>query len=471
MPRSTKAAKSSSVSKAAKVKASRSGFARYEAFFSSPPALVIEWHDDQTPAKGWVAINALRGGAAGGGTRMRRGGTREEAVFLAKTMQVKFNVCGPAIGGGKSVIDFDPATHYRTMHNGKQPTASQIHDLKTGVLERWYRHIAPVLKLCYGTGGDVGVDERVDVIPITRRTIGLQHPQEGIVRGHFHGTVENKSKFDRSIKQLSAGVLAKVSLPDLKAATPWTIADVATGWGVVCSLASYYRSQGQKLAGRRVSIEGFGAVGAFAAYYLHHQGAKVVGISSAGGPKDRQMLRYCIDPDGIEVMRAILLREGTELGDPGVDDAVHHAITGDELYQTPADIFITAAISHTITAERIEMLTDAGVKVIACGSNNAFAVPPRDGSGNSAPQGEQTAHMLHLQRIADSRFAIIPDFIANCGMARTFAHLMVPGNKATAEAVLDDIEATMNTAVKKLVGTSRSTKTGLLDCGYQLFID
>jgi len=29
----------------------------------------------------------------------------------------------------------------------------------------------------------------------------------------------------------------------------------------------------------------------------------------------------------------------------------------------------------------------------------------------------------------------------------------------------------MNTAVKRLVSTSRSAKTGLLDCGYQLFIE
>ncbi len=96
----------------------------------------MEWHDDRTTAKGWLCINALRGGAAGGGTRMRPGGTRDEAVFLAKTMQAKFNVCGPRIGGGKSVIDFDVVGAAREANGGKPPTAAQIHAVKHDVLSR-----------------------------------------------------------------------------------------------------------------------------------------------------------------------------------------------------------------------------------------------------------------------------------------------------------------------------------------------
>ncbi|MFY7895270.1 MAG: Glu/Leu/Phe/Val dehydrogenase dimerization domain-containing protein, partial [Phycisphaerales bacterium] len=145
------------------------GFAKYQAFYQRPPAIVVEWHDDVTDAVGWLCIDSLRGGAAGGGTRMRDKGTREEAVFLAKTMAVKFRACGPDIGGGKSVIRFNAAT----------PT-----DVKHGVLERWYRHIGPYLKNCYGTGGDVGVDEVSEATAVTQRVLGLGHVQEGIARGH-----------------------------------------------------------------------------------------------------------------------------------------------------------------------------------------------------------------------------------------------------------------------------------------------
>ena len=36
-------------------------------FESKKPQIVFEWNDSETTAKGWVVINSLRGGAAGGG--------------------------------------------------------------------------------------------------------------------------------------------------------------------------------------------------------------------------------------------------------------------------------------------------------------------------------------------------------------------------------------------------------------------
>lgn len=70
-----------------------------------------------------------RGGAAGGGTRIRKGLDMNEVLSLAKTMEVKFTVSGPAIGGAKSGINFDP----------NDPR-------KRGVLERWYKVVSPLLK-------------------------------------------------------------------------------------------------------------------------------------------------------------------------------------------------------------------------------------------------------------------------------------------------------------------------------------
>jgi glutamate dehydrogenase/leucine dehydrogenase len=59
--------------------------------------------DAETEAEGWTVINSLRGGAAGGGTRMRKGLDINEVLSLAKN-NVKFTVSGPAIGGAKSGI-------------------------------------------------------------------------------------------------------------------------------------------------------------------------------------------------------------------------------------------------------------------------------------------------------------------------------------------------------------------------------
>jgi glutamate dehydrogenase/leucine dehydrogenase len=70
-------------------------------FESKRPEIVFEWKDSETEAEGWVVINSLRNGAAGGGTRMRVGLDRNEVESLAKTMEVKFTVSGPPIGGAK----------------------------------------------------------------------------------------------------------------------------------------------------------------------------------------------------------------------------------------------------------------------------------------------------------------------------------------------------------------------------------
>src|SRR5690606_40097148 len=113
---------------------------KYEA---KAPEIIFNWKDPETDAEGWAVINSLRGGAAGGGTRMRKGLEMNEVLSLAKTMEVKFSVAGPAIGGAKSGINFDP--------NDAR---------KEGALRRWYKAVSPLLKNYYGTGGDLNVEDR-----------------------------------------------------------------------------------------------------------------------------------------------------------------------------------------------------------------------------------------------------------------------------------------------------------------------
>ncbi len=152
---------------------------------SKSPEITFEWNDSETSAKGWVVINSMRGGASGGGTRMREGLTLHEVTSLAKTMEVKFTVSGPQIGGAKSGIDFNP----------NDPR-------KKEVLQRWFKVVSPLLRSYYGTGGDMNIDEAKDVVPVTE-SYGLWHPQEGIVEGHFS---PNKSIKISKIGQLRLGV-------------------------------------------------------------------------------------------------------------------------------------------------------------------------------------------------------------------------------------------------------------------------
>jgi glutamate dehydrogenase/leucine dehydrogenase len=109
----------------------------------------------ETEAEGWTVINSLRGGA-GGGTRMRKGLDMNEVLSLAKTMEVKFSVSGPAIGGAKSGINFDP----------NDPR-------KKGVLQRWYKAVSPLLKVIMEQVV-LNVDEIHEVIPTEECGVGIR---------------------------------------------------------------------------------------------------------------------------------------------------------------------------------------------------------------------------------------------------------------------------------------------------------
>ncbi|MBX3408829.1 MAG: Glu/Leu/Phe/Val dehydrogenase [Phycisphaeraceae bacterium] len=423
------------------------GFAKYQRFYERAPSLVVEWHDTETDAVGWLAIDSLRGGAAGGGTRMRADATREEAVFLAKTMGVKFRVCGPEIGGGKSVIRFDPSKH---------PGA------KKGVLERWYRHIGPYLKLCYGTGGDVNVDEVSEATEITRRVLGIGHPQEGICRGHNWADGE---MVEEKVRRLHAGCEAKIRLPDLPGPRDgaWMIADVVTGYGVCRAVEAYYRHRGETVNGKRVIVEGLGAVGAFAAYYLEMLGAVLVSASTYD--RKTKTVRVIRDEKGLDARSVICSREGTTLPKPGRGNRhITASRSGDEVFEVDADILVPAATSHTLTAARIKKIARSGVKVLSCGANNPFAY-----KASSKTLSAWVRDMLVLQREADKKFAVIPDFVANCGMARTFAYLMTAGAVTNEAEILADTGAMIDGAMERLM-TGHTKRHGLLERGYSVFI-
>src|SRR5688500_740722 len=219
-------------------------------FENKRPEIVFEWKDAETEAEGWVVINSLRGGAAGGGTRMRKGLDKREVESLAKTMEVKFTVSGPPIGGAKAGINFDPA----------DPRKAQV-------LERWYKAVMPLLKSYYGTGGDLNVDEIHEVIPITEN-YGLWHPQEGVVNGHFKPKENEKIK---KIGQLRFGV-SKVHEDVKYSPEPrkkYVVADMITGFGVSESVRHFYKIVSESnLKNKRAIIQGWGNVGAAAAFYL-----------------------------------------------------------------------------------------------------------------------------------------------------------------------------------------------------------
>jgi glutamate dehydrogenase/leucine dehydrogenase len=347
------------------------------------PEIVFEWKDSETEAEGWVVINSLRGGAAGGGTRMRKGLNKHEVTSLAKTMEIKFTVAGPAIGGAKSGINFDPAD-----------------PRKKGVLERWYKAVYPLLKNYYGTGGDLNVDEIHEVIPITEK-FGLLHPQEGVVNGHFK--VEGDNKQIR-IDNLRIGV-SKVLTDDRftpEIARNYLVADMITGFGVAEAVRHFYSIWGGNVVNKRAIIQGWGNVGAAAAYYLSLYGVIIVGIIDRNGG--------LVKPAGLskeEIKDLFLTKQGNTLVHP---EMLSYEEVNEKIWEVGAEIFVPAAASRLVTQEQIDNMIDNDLEVISCGANVPFA--------------DQEIFLGPIANYTDDHVAIIPDYIANCGMARVFAYCM-----------------------------------------------
>ncbi len=378
---------------------------------SKKPAVVFEWHDTETEAEGWVVINSLRGGAAGGGTRMRLGLNRQEVEALAKIMEIKFSVSGPAIGGAKSGINFDP-------NDPRKPD----------VLRRWFAAVMPLLKQYYGTGGDLNIDEVHEVIPMTE-DLGLWHPQEGVVNGHFQPRENEKIHL---IGQLRYGV-SKV-LEDPRFAPigehKYRSADMITGYGVAESVRHYFDIYRQTdLKGKRVIVQGWGNVAGAAAYYLAQEGAKIVGII------DRQY--GIIEPDGLSfeaVKHLFITREGNALSANAHPNIQDFATINEQIWRTSADIFIPGAASKLVTYEQIDSLLQQGLQCISCGANDPFK--------------DTDLFFGATHQYVDERCGVIPDFIANCGMARLFAYLMQSRDvEMSDEAMFGDISTTIRDAL------------------------
>ena len=389
---------------------------RYGEFLRVPPELTFSWHDAKTGARAWLIINSLRGGAAGGGTRMRVGCDPREVVYLSKAMALKFAIAGPFIGGAKTGIDFDPAD-----------------PRKAEVLERWYQAITPYLRERYGPGGDLGIDEMTDVIPAFER-LGLRHPQQGVVRGHLAPPAE---EFEQIIRRLDSGVAA----PAEGAPINFTVSDVVTGFGVAHAITQYYERSGRDISSARVSLEGFGNVGAACALYLARAGARVVAIRDAE--------KALIAPQGLtvqEVERLIATRRGKLL--PNEDVRVIHTRVAERFLTAPADVFVCAAISGSLDESVMTQLSASGVRTIACGANQPFA--------------EAKMGSTRVAQYADQRFAILPDILANLGMARTFSYLMEPGAQPIASAALHAVESTITSTLDEVLRRSTTPDSGLL---------
>jgi glutamate dehydrogenase/leucine dehydrogenase len=101
-------------------------------------------------------------------------------------------------------------------------------------------------------------------------------------------------------------------------------------------------------------------------------------------------------------------------------------------------------------------MISSGVEVFSCGANVPFADPEIF----FGPTGLD----------ADDKISIIPDFIANCGMARVFAYFMESEASMEDESIFNDISQTIKNALEKTRKTN-SSKTKIAQTSFEIALN
>lgn len=291
------------------------------------PAKIVHVHEPAIGLKGILVVDNVAAGPAIGGMRMAPDVSLDECFRLARAMTLKNAAAGLAHGGGKSVLFGDP----------KMPIADK---------ERLIRAMACALRHCqdYVFGPDMGTDETCMawVKDEIGRAVGLPEALGGI-----------------PLDQIGA-----------------------TGWGLRHAVEAAAPAAGFELAGARVVVQGFGAVGQHAARFLGELGTVLVGAADSRGT--------LYDPQGLDVTKLMELKEK---GKSVIDYPAGQKLGRDAVIGLECEVWIPAARPDVVTAANVDLLR---TKLVAQGANIPLTL-----------EAEQSLH--------ERGVLCLPDFIANAG--------------------------------------------------------
>ena len=115
------------------------------------------------------------------------------------------------------------------------------------------------------------------------------------------------------------------------------------------------------------------------------------------------------------------------------------------VWDLPAEIFIPAASSRLVSAEQMERLMCNNLEVVSCGANVPFA--------------DSEIFFGPISEYIDSKISLLPDFIANCGMARVFSYLMQNDIELSDKAIFEDTSNCIFAALRKTYIKNSDKKT------------
>lgn len=332
------------------------------------PELVIEVHRQDVGLEGYLVIDNTTYGPGKGGIRMHGDVSRREITDLARGMSLKTALVELPLGGAKAGI---------VWHGGND---------KHTLFQAFIEEIQYMMPYKYIGAPDMGTSARemgwlVDITGDHATTTGK--PVE-------RGGMEHKP--------------------------------ASTGYGVAVAAATAAEAIDLDIEGARVAVDGYGAVGSWAAAYLQEYGARLVATSGRNGAVH--------NPEGLDTGELDRLRETST---PVTDYADARRLSHEDMLHLDCDIIVTASISNVITEH-----------------NYARITAPLIVEGSNLPMTHTVEEKLHERNIT-----VIPDIVANTGgvIASYVEHAVDDKSQTTTEYT---ISQKITRAVGHILRTSRS---------------
>ena len=258
-----------------------------------------------------------------GGIRFHPKVTLSTLKFLGFEQTFKNSLTSLPMGGGKGGADFDP--------NGK--SENEIMRFCQSFINELFRHIGPDTDV---PAGDIGVGGR---------EVGFMFGQYKRLANEFTGVFTGK------------GITFGGSL----------IRPEATGYGAVYFAEEMFKLKGESLAGKTISVSGFGNVAWGACIKASELGAKVVTISGPDG--------YVYDPDGVSTQEKFNYLNEMLLIDRNRVETYVNKFPGAKFFadrrpwEQKVDIAMPCAIQNELSGEDAALLVSNNVQAVVEVSN------------------------------------------------------------------------------------------------------
>ncbi len=257
-----------------------------------------------------------------GGLRFHPSVNLSVLKFLAFEQTFKNSLTGLPMGGGKGGSDFDP----------KGKSDAEVMRFCQSFMTELYRHIGPDLDV---PAGDIGVG---------KREIGYMFGQYKRIKNEFTGVLTGKG-FEWGGSRIR---------PE------------ATGYGLIYFVREIFKTLGETLENKIISISGSGNVARFAAEKSIQCGAKVVTLSDSNG--------YIYDPSGLTPEKLAYITELKEIRRGRISEYTKQYpearfFEDEKPWGVKCDIALPCATQNELDESDARKLIANGCKYVAEGAN------------------------------------------------------------------------------------------------------